>query len=130
MVEGAADPKLSQIRRVTVHYAEGSPFEQLPSYLIPEREVAKFVEATKRLHFDPGVNPHNRQQTRKIWKITVARLQLMGPFWWTTPNLQENDDPAGAHTIDSYHEETVFIDMVSVKRWRAEEEAAEAEDHD
>lgn len=120
----SSDPRLSQIRRVTLHYLNREP----ASYLIHESEVDRFVEASKRLHFKPGRNPHNGHKCPKIWKITSARLEFKGPFWWTTPDLMENGDPNGAHTIDSYQEPIVWVDAATVERWRAEEERAEYED--
>lgn len=121
------DLKLSQIRRVTLHWRDGGPFDAPTSYLIPASEVDRFVEASKRLHFKPGKNPHNGGKTKRIWRITVAELELHGPFWWTTPDLMENGDPAGAHTLDSYHEREVWADEETRARWRAEEERAEYE---
>lgn len=119
--------KLSQVRRVTLHWRRAGPFDARTSYLIPTNEVEKFIEASKQLHFNPGRNPHNGRKTRRIWRITVAELDLHGPFWWTTPNLRENYDPVGAHTIDSYHECEVFVDQVTRDQWRAEDERAEEE---
>ena len=28
--------------------------------------------------------------------ITTQKLMPGGPYWWTTPDLQDNDDPNGA----------------------------------
>lgn len=114
---------LSDVRRLTLHYVSGSPLSQ---YLIPATEVDRFVEASKRLHHDPGRNPHNGVGAAKIWQITVAELTPRGPFWWTTPDLQRNNDPAGAHIIDSYHERIVWTDEEYVARCNAEEAEAEA----
>ena len=79
------DPKMSELRKVTLYYREGGA---PASYLIRESEVDTFIEASKRLHFRPGKNPHNNEQAAKVWQITVARLEMRGPFWWTVPDLQ------------------------------------------
>lgn len=113
---------LSEIRRVTLYYVQGHP----SSYLIPAAEVDRFVEASKRLHWRPGRNPHNNEEAAKVWRITVAELELKGPFWWTTPDLQSNGDPAGARIIDGYQERQVFVDAELVNRWEAERAEDEA----
>lgn len=107
---------LTDIRQVTLHFVGGSPGK----YLVPLSEVGRFVEASKRLHFRPGVNPHNGGETSKIWKITSAALELRGPFWWTVPDLQKNGDPAGARIVDGGREETLFVDHETVNRWHAD----------
>jgi hypothetical protein len=113
---------LSDVRQVTLHYVSGAPVK----YLVLASEVERFVEASKRLHFNPGKNPHNGVETAKVWKITSAKLEFRGPFWWTVPDLQNNNDPAGARIIDSAREEQLFIDHETVNRWHAEEAEAEA----
>jgi hypothetical protein len=98
--------------------------------------VGTFVEASKRLHWKPGKNPHNGANTAKIHRITVAELGARGPYWWTVPSLHANGDPAGARIIDGVIELTIWQDdeyyarceaeeAESVARhWRAREEAA------
>lgn len=114
--------KLSDVRQVTLHFVEGAG----STFLVPLAEVGRFVEASKRLHFKPGINPHNGVNTSKIWKITSASLECRGPFWWTVPDLQNNGDPAGARIIDGGVEKTEWIDSETVNRWHAEEAEAEA----
>lgn len=113
---------LSDIRQVTLCFVGGTP----TSYLIPVTEVDAFVSATKRLHWKPGRNPHNNEEAAKVWKITVAEMKMRGPFWWTVPDLQNNDDPAGAHIIDGGVGRTVFVDEELVARWDAEQAEEEA----
>jgi hypothetical protein len=113
---------LSDIRKVTLHYIGSYP----ESYLIPTAEVPRFVDASKRLHWKPGENPHNGDDAARIWRITVATLGARGPYWWTTPDLQNNDDPAGARIFDIESEQVVFVDEAVVNRWHAEEAEAEA----
>ena len=113
---------LSDVRKVTLHYIGSTP----ASYLVPADQVDRFVEASKRLHFRPGKNPHNGEDAAKVWKITVAEMELRGPYWWTVPDLQNNGDPAGAQIIDAGREQTAFVDEATVRRWQAEEAEAEA----
>lgn len=119
------DPKLSEMRQVELHYIDRAP----DKYLVHQCEVRKFVEASKRLHFKPGKNPHNGAKCPKIFQITVSRLRPTGPFWWTTPDLQNNHDPNGARVFNGDYgpRETAFIDQATVDQWRAEEERAEYE---
>lgn len=117
--------KLEHLRQVTLDYVGGSASK----YLVLASEVDRFVEASKRLHWQPGINPHvtdRDARTSKIWRITVAKLELRGPFWWTVPDLQNNGDPAGAHIIDAGIGKTVFVDKSYIAECRAEEAEAEA----
>jgi hypothetical protein len=122
MTEQGGDLRLSEICRVTLNFIDSKP----TSYLIPAAEVERFVEASKRLHWRPGRNPHNGVHAALIWQITVAELKLHGPFWWTTPDLQNNGDPAGAHTIDGYLDKVVWEDREYIARCEAEQAEAEA----
>lgn len=90
------DPRISEMRQVVIHYRNLRP----STYLIHQCEVERFVEASKQLHSDPGLNPHNGNLCAKVWKITVTPVRATGPFWWTTPGLQNNDDPRGAHVFN------------------------------
>lgn len=79
-------------------------------YVLHKDEVDKFVEAQKRLHHDPGVNPHNGSKTAEVISIDVCEFGATGPFWWSTPDLQNNQDPAGAIIMAR--------DYVRVNIWR------------
>jgi hypothetical protein len=78
-------------------------------HVVSEGSVDRFVEATLQLHFKPGVNPHTNVATKPVQYLTVAALQPMGPFWDTTPGLQENDDPRGAMTWEWATADIVWI---------------------
>jgi hypothetical protein len=109
-----------QIRKVGLYWCEPSA----PTYhLVPTNEVETFVKATKELHWRPGINPHVKDRdpaASKIWKITSAPLELKGPFWWTVPGLGKNDDPNGAHIIDGWDEEILFIDRHYIAKCEAD----------
>lgn len=113
---------LSDIRKVTLQWQRGGP---PTSYLIHKDEVPAFVEASKRLHFDPGVNPATGGRTARIWQIIVAPLEFTGPYWWSTPDLGRNEDPAGARIIDGRSGKEVFVDQEYVDRLNAEEDEME-----
>lgn len=117
------DFPLSTIRKVTLYWVESMP----TSFLVAESDVDTFVEATKRLHWKPGKNPHNGEECSKIWRLTVARMEMRGPFWWTVPDLQNNGDPRGSRIIDGGNEKVVWTDEEYINRQRAEEAEAEAE---
>ncbi len=119
------DAKLSDVRKVSLHWIEGAP----TSYFVLSAEVSTFVEASKRLHWRHGINPHVKDRDNtcaKLWRISAAVLEFQGPFWWTVPDLQKNDDPRGARIIGGGKEETLFIDEEYVARCEAEEAEAEA----
>jgi len=65
-------------------------------HIMQRSDVKKFVEASLKLHFEPGINPHNKVKTTKIWMITQDSLKSLGRFWWSTPDLMKNEDPNGA----------------------------------
>lgn len=103
------DPMLSSLRRVSVYYkGENSPDTQ--RFLVHELHVDRFVAAVKHLHVHPGVNPANGERCAPVWRITVSPLQATGPYWWSTPDLQRNYDPAGAVLFDARREQVVFVD--------------------
>jgi len=87
---------------ITLYFKNG----QKAKYTISSEDVEKFVEACMRLHNYPGINPHNKQKTARLEKITRKDLLTdvknipnrpwsSGPYWWSTPNLQKNHDPSG-----------------------------------
>jgi hypothetical protein len=55
-------------------------------YIVHEDHVERFVKATVRLHYAPGINPHAGVRLRVTRKVTVAEFEAQGPFWWTTPS--------------------------------------------
>lgn len=116
------DFPLSAVRKVTLYWVETAP----TSFLVAESDLNTFVEATKRLHWKPGRNPHNNAECSKIWRITVAKMKMRGPFWWTVPDLGNNDDPRGARIIDGGIEKVIWADEEHMNRLRAEEAEAEA----
>jgi hypothetical protein len=99
--------RLSDMRVVRLYFDD-----TFRDHVVHKSEVDKFVEASKRLHVDPGVNPHRppgEGKTARINRITVGSFQTTGPFWWTTPDLQNNRDPVGATIYQSdYNEVTVW----------------------
>lgn len=113
---------LTDVRQVKLYWIKSAPTD----YMVLSSEVDTFVEATKRLHWKPGINPHNKHECSKIWRITVAPLDFRGPFWWTVPDLQNDNDPLGSRIIDGGRETVVFDDEEYIARLRAEEAEEEA----
>lgn len=109
------------ISEVELHFAGGN----IATHMVPTSEVSAFVEASKRLHHSPGINPHSGGQTAKVWKITSRGMRIDGPFWWSTPDLGNNDDPAGARILRWCGTEVLFIDEDAPEaQWTADDLAA------
>lgn len=83
---------VNKLRKVILKFEGGKTSE----HLVLEGDVDKFVDASIRLHHDPGVNPHNAKKAARVETICVSRLRASGPFWWSTPDLKKNSDPSGA----------------------------------
>lgn len=68
-------------------------------HMVLGTEWQKFVYATLRLHYVPGVNPHNNVHTARASRIVIKYLRASGPYWWSTPHLEKSFDPAGASIL-------------------------------
>lgn len=85
----------AQLRQVTLAYEDGSQ----SSYIMTEDDVDLFVEASKKLHYNPGINPHsrhneyNKDTTAEVVDIWVSHLDEGMAYWWSTPNLGVDDSP-------------------------------------
>lgn len=101
-----ASTAAADLRVVTLDYVEGGAV----SHIVLQEHVATLVEASKRLHFAPGVNPATGEATARIWRIRVAELRAGGPYWWSTPNLGNNGQPDGALIINEGIFTTAWID--------------------
>lgn len=106
-----AQGDISDFRFVRMEFCASPAAE----YIMHKDHVPRFVEASVKLHHNPGVNPGNGQKTAPIWRITSAPLHV-GTYWWTTPNLQGNDDPEGAAIVKGGKPETLFVDHEYVDR--------------
>jgi len=104
----AEDLKVSDLRLVTLYWQNGGANS---THIVPAFEVERLKEATVRLHHTPGVNPANGGETRKVWLITSEPMMFEGPYWWSTPDLGQNDDPAGARLLrGNFDREILFED--------------------
>lgn len=90
------NPTISELVMVVVHYKDGNHPD---TKIVPKVDVEKFIEATKKLHHSPGINPHSKLKTARATHIFVYGMEVSGPFWWSTPDLQQNYDPNGARII-------------------------------
>lgn len=89
-------------RRVVIHWKEKAGSDE---HIVLAEEAEIMQQACHKLHVDPGVNPHNGNATSPATSITIEPLgddidprllKAYGPYWWSTPDLQDNDDPRGA----------------------------------
>lgn len=84
--------KLSDVRIVRLLWSDDSP---ATDYFTTVLDMDKMVEATTKLHFNPGFNPHNNCPTSKIDGIDILMFKEHASFWWTNPDLKnENEDGA------------------------------------
>jgi hypothetical protein len=114
---------IADFRQVRMDFCYGASNE----YIMHKNHVSRFVEASVKLHHSPGINPANKNPTSRIWRITSAPLHG-NSYWWSTPSLNGNDDPAGAVILKGGPSETLFIDRVYVNQInREEDEMEEAE---
>lgn len=115
---------ITEFRQVRMDFCYGASNE----YIMHKDHVARFVEASVKLHHTPGINPANKEPTARIWRITSAPLHGHS-YWWTTPSLKGNDDPAGAVIVKAGPSETAFVDREYVDRINREEDEMEAAEH-
>lgn len=80
----------------------------LQQHIMKRRDVDTFVAATLALYHDPGINPHTGRKCSPVEKITLCVLKKSGRYWWTTPDLQNNNDPNGAEIWDWYPEKILW----------------------
>src|SRR4051812_26779763 len=93
------DPRISEVRKVTLYYVDGTRDE----FIIPTSQINKFVIASVKLYATSGLNPYCHIMTSKLCKIISTTLRLRGPFWWSTPDLEDDDNPDGAKVFVSDH---------------------------
>lgn len=98
----------TDIRVVSLDFRSGSTTE----HMVLAEQLEVFLEACKSLHFKPGINPHNGNETSHIWRLRVAELKASGPYWWAQTRLGTDADPdaEGAFTISAGISETVWRD--------------------
>jgi hypothetical protein len=100
------DPKISELRIVELWFKDGSP----QKHIVHQDDVDKFVEATLKLHFKPGINPHvtdGDNKTSRVSQIWVFPIVNQGGYWWSDPELKSN---TGAHIYDSGLGKIAWID--------------------
>ena len=97
------------LRKVNIYFEK-----DMSSYIVSKLNLEKFISATKELHFEPGINPHNKEKTSSARKITVQKLEKTGPYWWSTPGLMDNNDSNGV-SIFSWSVERIVWELPSGK---------------
>jgi len=106
-LDGASLDRVSAaaLRVVSLDWIDGRSTEHM--VIVDQLDV--FVEACKRLHFSPGVNPYNGVETARIWRLRVAELRGYGPYWWAKSELDVKPS-AGAFTVRGGISQTVWRD--------------------
>lgn len=89
--------QLQDLVTVRMYYVDGSHVDRIIQYA----DVDRMVEAISKLHGIPGVNPHTGVKTKPVKCVSVFSMKFVGPFWWTTPDLESNYDPAGVKIFDA-----------------------------
>lgn len=84
-------------------------------FIVFNKDLKKFIDATLELHYKPGINPHVKHDGKEkvekpveAIKLTTQEIYPKCPYWWSTPGLQKNDDPNGATIWDWSTETTVW----------------------
>lgn len=95
---------IADLRLIILTYEDGLEEDRF----VHKNSVDKFVEASMELHYQPGINPHNGGRAGKITRISVAKPDISGPYWWSTPGLQQNYDPEGVPIIDWYDSDVIW----------------------
>lgn len=92
-----SDLRLSDLRLVEWDLEADTPRGPTPSTtreLVPADEVPLLVEALRRLHHEPGVNPHSGRPTARLKRVRVGTAALHDGYWWTGPTLQDEGPKA------------------------------------
>lgn len=101
---------IGEIRRVVLQFADSNRQE----HFMHVDDVDAFVEATYKLHINPGINPHvqnwwvgrltraDKRNTAPVINISVYRLcpGLTTDLWWSRPSLDKGE---GATIISFDH---------------------------
>lgn len=95
---------VADLRIVAMDWVDGAPTE----HMVLESQLDLFIEACKRLHFNPGINPANGVECARIWRLRVSELRAHGPYWWACPSLDSGNE--GAFTISAGVSKTVWMD--------------------
>jgi hypothetical protein len=77
------------------------------SVLLRPRDVLPYVQAVLKLHFDPGINPYDGERAAVALDVRVGVLRPAGPYWWTSPTLEEND-PHAVRIWDASNDRVVW----------------------
>lgn len=90
--------------------------------IVHQSQVETLLEAMLKLHFEPGINPHNGKKAAELMEVRVAEPQIGEPLWWTSPSLGSKD-PAGARIVHQDYVEHVIWRRPSLEQRYADEQA-------
>ena len=82
-----ADPRMPN--RVTLGFDLEDESKNI-DYLVGDDDIVDLAQASLELHYKPGRNPATGQPARKLLYLVLNRLQPTGPYWWSTPGLEES----------------------------------------
>lgn len=62
--------------------------------LVPAGEEERLCAAIRRLHLEPGLNPHSGRPAARLLRLAVGTPRLaLGP-WWSGPDLDDAGERA------------------------------------
>ena len=99
---------IADFRRVTLTFRHENGCS-LSSHVVHKDEVDRLIEASKSLHYDPGVNPYNGGKTSQIIMISVAEPYITGPYWWSTPGLGKTKDESSGASLINWSDRHVWL---------------------
>jgi len=87
-----AQTPICDIVQVTLWFrTEAGKMPDTQTHLMHKDYVDEFKKASIKLHYSPGVNPHNGNKTAKIDRIEVRALEPQKPYWWARESLGVGD---------------------------------------
>jgi len=68
-------------------------------YFVSKKDVDNMITATFRLHYEPGINPHNNKKADKI-KMLKIELPTKHSYWWTSADLTDQNPEQKAEIFE------------------------------
>lgn len=114
------DTPLRDLRKVILYFQEqgiiGSPI----AHLVHKDYVQDLVEASVKLHYSPGRNPHNGEKTSRLYYIECNQLLPDTVPWWGVPDLT-SEGPVAIATERGFDKHSEWRVWTSPE-WEAESE--------
>lgn len=102
---------LHDLVRVHLEFGEEEEYGGRPEHIhiVHVDQLVTLCRGLLELHFEPGINPHEGYRVIRAHGISLSVLIERGPYWWSTPGLQKNYDPAGAAILEWAKPERVWV---------------------